>query len=75
MFLTFEECRVELTVDMIGNEVEVDHQKENLEMFPSNLQVVEIEAEIQEISKPHQLQKIKSHKSYRYENYIITTIT
>ena len=67
MFLTitFEECRVELTVDMIGNEVEVDHQKENLEMFPSNLQVVEIEAEIQEISKPHQLQKIKSHKFYR----------
>ena len=50
---------------MIGNEVEVDHQKENLEMFPSNLQVAEIEAEIQEISKLHQLQKIKSHKSYR----------
>jgi len=65
LIITFEECRVELTVDMIGNEVEVDHQKENLEMFPSNLQVVEIEAEIQEISKLHQLQKIKSHKSYR----------
>ena len=65
LFLTFEECRVELTVDMIGNEVEVDRQKENLEMCPSNLPVVEIEAEIREISKLHQHQKIKSHKSYR----------
>ena len=63
-----KECRVEWTVDMIGNEVEADRPKENLEMFRSNHHpVVEIRAEIPEISKRHQLQKIKSHKFYRYE--------